>query len=122
MCGVKGHVRFTPESGHWNSVSKCLLCARSGHNDAVVAQQRNDAMGQSRTSDTAGRRMIVPCSAGVQTNEPYRGVFREQVSFYVKSKMSRNRFSRIEKSRFETSKIYCAKSRRVNMRYLSVID
>jgi hypothetical protein len=23
-------VRFTPESGHWNSVAKCLLCAKSG--------------------------------------------------------------------------------------------
>ena len=26
-----GHVRFTPESGHWNSVVECLLCAKSGH-------------------------------------------------------------------------------------------
>jgi len=24
-------VRFTPESGHWNSVVECPLCARSGH-------------------------------------------------------------------------------------------
>ena len=24
-------VRFTPKSGHWNSVSKCPLCAKSGH-------------------------------------------------------------------------------------------
>jgi len=23
------HVRFTPESGHWNSVAKCPLCAKS---------------------------------------------------------------------------------------------
>jgi hypothetical protein len=23
-------VRFTPNSGHWNSVSKCPLCAKSG--------------------------------------------------------------------------------------------
>src|SRR5215813_12105301 len=25
------NVRFTPKSGHWNSVAKCLLCAKSGH-------------------------------------------------------------------------------------------
>jgi len=25
-----GDVRFTPKSGHWNSVAKCLLCAKSG--------------------------------------------------------------------------------------------
>ena len=24
------HVCFTPKSGHWNSVAKCLLCAKSG--------------------------------------------------------------------------------------------
>jgi hypothetical protein len=24
-------VRFTPESGHWLSVSRCPLCAKSGH-------------------------------------------------------------------------------------------
>src|SRR5262249_40591687 len=24
-------VRFTPKSGHWNSVAKCPLCAKSGH-------------------------------------------------------------------------------------------
>jgi hypothetical protein len=24
------NVRFTPNSGHWNSASKCLLCANSG--------------------------------------------------------------------------------------------
>src|SRR6516165_5416023 len=24
-------VRFTPESGHWNSVVECPLCAKSGH-------------------------------------------------------------------------------------------
>jgi hypothetical protein len=28
--GVPANVRFTPESGHWNSVSKCPLCAKSG--------------------------------------------------------------------------------------------
>jgi len=25
------NVRFTPKSGHWNSVAECPLCARSGH-------------------------------------------------------------------------------------------
>src|SRR5262249_21457252 len=24
-------VRFTPKSGHWNSVAECPLCAKSGH-------------------------------------------------------------------------------------------
>jgi hypothetical protein len=24
-------VRFTPKSGHWNSLAGCLLCAKSGH-------------------------------------------------------------------------------------------
>jgi len=24
-------VRFTPESGHWNSAAKCPLCAKSRH-------------------------------------------------------------------------------------------
>ena len=25
------NVRFTPNSGHWNSVVECPLCAKSGH-------------------------------------------------------------------------------------------
>src|SRR5262252_7950108 len=25
------NVRFTPESGHWNPVVECPLCAKSGH-------------------------------------------------------------------------------------------
>jgi hypothetical protein len=29
--GVPANVRFTPNSGHWNSVCECLLCAKSGH-------------------------------------------------------------------------------------------
>ena len=35
------HVRFTPESGHWNSVVKCPLCAKSGHspNDCLKLNQ-----------------------------------------------------------------------------------
>jgi hypothetical protein len=24
-------VRFTPKSGHWNSIDECPLCAKSGH-------------------------------------------------------------------------------------------
>jgi hypothetical protein len=27
------NVRFTPESGHWNSVARCPLCAKSGHEE-----------------------------------------------------------------------------------------
>jgi hypothetical protein len=28
-------VRFTPKSRHWNSVSKCPLCAKSRHTDML---------------------------------------------------------------------------------------
>jgi hypothetical protein len=28
--GSLANVRFTPKSGHWNSVVECLLCAKSG--------------------------------------------------------------------------------------------
>src|SRR6478672_4786895 len=31
MCDAKQHVRFTPESGHVQCNSVCLLCANSGH-------------------------------------------------------------------------------------------
>jgi len=31
------HVRFTPKSGHWNSVAKCLLCAKSRHSAFYVS-------------------------------------------------------------------------------------
>jgi hypothetical protein len=31
MCGAKGHVRFTPESGHVRCNGPCLLWAKSGH-------------------------------------------------------------------------------------------
>ena len=31
MCSAKGHVRFTPESGHVRCNSGCPLCANSGH-------------------------------------------------------------------------------------------
>ena len=30
-----GHVRFTPKSGHRNSVVECPLCAKSGHRAAL---------------------------------------------------------------------------------------
>jgi hypothetical protein len=29
MATSQHNVRFTPESGHWNSVAECLLCAKS---------------------------------------------------------------------------------------------
>jgi hypothetical protein len=29
-------VRFTPKSGHWNSGTKCLLCAKSGHSLPLI--------------------------------------------------------------------------------------
>src|SRR5262249_42109456 len=35
------NVRFTPESGHRNSVLECLLCAKSGHSTWHVSQRRS---------------------------------------------------------------------------------
>ena len=32
---VSGNVRFTPKSGHWDSVVECPLCAKSGHQRAT---------------------------------------------------------------------------------------
>ena len=31
LCRRSINVRFTPKSGHWNSVMECPLCAKSGH-------------------------------------------------------------------------------------------
>jgi hypothetical protein len=31
ICGAKCHVRFTPNSGHVQRNSVCLLCAKIGH-------------------------------------------------------------------------------------------
>src|SRR5215472_2242390 len=31
MTWANRDVRFTPESGHWDSAAKCPLCAKSGH-------------------------------------------------------------------------------------------
>ena len=28
---LRPNVRFTPESGHWNSAARCPLCAKSRH-------------------------------------------------------------------------------------------
>ena len=40
---AKGHVRFTPESGHVQCTSSCLLCANSGHPGVYAkALARND--------------------------------------------------------------------------------
>ena len=33
MCSAPAHVCVTPESGHWDSAVRCLLCAKSGHSD-----------------------------------------------------------------------------------------
>src|SRR5262249_52129123 len=33
-------VRFTPESGHWNSVVECPLCATSGHCAISIAYKQ----------------------------------------------------------------------------------
>ena len=41
--GLPLDVRFTPESGHWNSVAKCPLCAKSGH---WAAQQLTELFDQ----------------------------------------------------------------------------
>ena len=34
---AKGHVRFTPNSGHVQCTSPCLLCAISGHHAGLSA-------------------------------------------------------------------------------------
>ena len=41
FAAAKGHVRFTPESGHVQRTSRCPLCANSGHarNDALVPRR-----------------------------------------------------------------------------------
>src|SRR6516162_4544591 len=37
------YVRFTPNSGHWNSVAKCPLCAKSGHRPFTRSPRRHDS-------------------------------------------------------------------------------
>src|SRR5262249_25154273 len=34
------NVGFTPESGHWNSVGQCPLCAKSGHQVTSIRSPR----------------------------------------------------------------------------------
>ena len=36
ICGAKQHVRFTPNSGHVQCISSCLLCAKSGHGRQTI--------------------------------------------------------------------------------------
>ena len=36
ICSAKGHVRFTPNSGHLKRTSPCPLCANSGHFGALA--------------------------------------------------------------------------------------
>jgi hypothetical protein len=38
-------VRFTPKSGHWNSIEECPLCAISRHRQAAGAFGAKDLMG-----------------------------------------------------------------------------
>jgi len=40
MCAAKGHVRFTPESGHVQCTSSCLLWANSGHSCTPFLNRR----------------------------------------------------------------------------------
>jgi hypothetical protein len=56
ICAAKGHVRFTPESGHWADGWPCTLCAKSGHSirarlvctSEVIVSRKYDAFGRSR--------------------------------------------------------------------------
>src|SRR5262249_23137225 len=36
------NVCFTPKSGHWNSVARCLLCAKSRHTEAPRGHPLDD--------------------------------------------------------------------------------
>jgi hypothetical protein len=40
ICAAKSHGRFTPESGHVQCNSECPLCAKSGHDPAIVLTTR----------------------------------------------------------------------------------
>ena len=45
MCTAKGHVRFTPKSGHVQRISRCPLRARSGHLATAIAKTRVEDIG-----------------------------------------------------------------------------
>ena len=36
ICGAKGHVCFSPNSGHVQCTSRCPLCANSGHQGPLL--------------------------------------------------------------------------------------
>ena len=40
MCSAKGHVRFTPKSGHVQCTSACPLCANSGHSRVPLSLKK----------------------------------------------------------------------------------
>ena len=41
MCSAKGHVRFTPRSGHWRCTNQCPLGANSGHSRINLRKQKD---------------------------------------------------------------------------------
>ena len=58
MCSHSGNVRFTPKSGHWNSVAECPLCAISRHSalrQRLALFDHYDARGTERAMASAGR-------------------------------------------------------------------
>jgi hypothetical protein len=46
------NVRFTPKSGHWNSVAKCPLCANSGHR--AIHSKQAELIWQARVAVSLG--------------------------------------------------------------------
>src|SRR6516225_9783362 len=46
-------VRFTPKSGHWNSLVECLLCAKSRHS-ALPEERRYSITSSARESSDGG--------------------------------------------------------------------
>ena len=66
MCSAKGHVRFTPKSGHVRRTSRCPLCANSGlmqcsklyRYSIISAARASSAGGKLRPSAFAVFRLI----------------------------------------------------------------
>jgi TRAP-type uncharacterized transport system substrate-binding protein len=53
ICSAKGHVRFTPNSGHLQRASLCPLCANSGHRQpySITSSARASSAGERAMAD-----------------------------------------------------------------------
>ena len=71
MCSAKGHVRFTPESGHVRCKQECPLCANSGHLlrlEAIIFDRLAAHMLAARTFK---KPVIVAGHVGLDPHEPH---------------------------------------------------